>query len=76
MITQGGPGTATMTLVYYIYNVDVYKRQHQPRDLGKLQQHASVGHSHLELHVHHRCLRRYLRLPLHPVAFDGSLHEE
>ena len=21
MITQGGPGTATMTLVYYIYNV-------------------------------------------------------
>ena len=44
--------------------------------LGKLRQHASVGHSYLELHVHHRCLRRYLRFPLHPVASDGSLHEE
>ena len=47
-----------------------------PRDLGSLWQHASVGHSHLELHVHHRCLRRYLRFPLHSVASDGSLHEE
>ena len=34
------------------------------------------GHSYLELHVHHRRLRRYLRFPLHPVASDGSLHEE
>ncbi len=34
------------------------------------------GHSYLELHVHHRRLRRYLRFPLHSVASDGSLHEE
>ncbi len=31
---------------------------------------------YLELHVHHRCLWCYLRLPLHPVSSDGSLHEE
>ena len=49
---------------------------HHPGDLGSLRQHASVGHAHLELHVHHGCLRRDLRLPLHPVASDGPLHEE
>ena len=52
-------------------------RLHHPRDLW-----SNFGNMHpsgtpdLELHVHHRCLRRYLRLPLHPVASDGSLHEE
>ena len=51
-------------------------RLHHPRDLGKLQQYAPVQHPHLELHVHHRCLWCYLRLPLHPVSSDGSLHEE
>ena len=51
-------------------------RLHHPRDLGKLQQYAPLQHPHLELHVHHRCLWCYLRLPLHPVASDGSLHEE
>ena len=34
------------------------------------------GTPDLELHVHHRRLRRYFRLPLHPVASDGALHEE
>jgi Carbon starvation protein, predicted membrane protein len=39
-----------------------------PRDLEQLHQYASSGHSHLELHVHHRGLRRYFRLPCHPRA--------
>ncbi len=37
---------------------------------------CTLLHPHLELHVHHRCLWCNLRLPLHPVASDGSLHEE
>ena len=38
--------------------------------------HASLGHPGVELHVHHRCLRRDLRLPCHAEPPDGSLHEE
>ena len=30
----------------------------------------------VELHVHHRGLRRYFWLPCHPEPPDGSLHEE
>ena len=30
----------------------------------------------VELHVHHRCLRRDLRLPCHAEPPDGTLHEE
>ena len=33
-------------------------------------------HPGVELHVHHRCLRRDLRLPCHAEPPDGSLHEE
>ncbi len=45
-------------------------------ETGRTSQYAPLRHSDLELHVHHRCLRCYLRFPLHPVASDGSLHEE
>ena len=38
--------------------------------------HASERHPDLELYVHHRRLRRYLRLPLHAEPLDGPLHEE
>ena len=60
--------------IYPVFGIQ--PRLHHPRDLGKLQQYAPLQHPHLELHVHHRCLWCYLRLPLHPVASDGSLHEE
>ena len=39
MITQGGPGTATMTLVYYIYNVP---RQYPEIRLRKCNFHGAV----------------------------------
>ena len=47
-----------------------------PEISGSLRFHASQGNSRVELHVHHRGLRRYLRLPLHPESPDGPLHEE
>ena len=59
-----------------IFGIFTQPRLHHPRDLGKLQQYAPLQHSHLELHVHHRCLWCNLRLPLHSVASDGPLHEE
>ena len=52
------------------------KPEYNPRDLEQLRLHASLGHPGVELHVHHRCLRRDLRLPCHAEPPDGSLHEE
>lgn len=51
-------------------------RLHHSRDLEPLRFHASLRHTDLELHVHHRRLRRDLRLPCHAEPPDGTLHEE
>ena len=69
-------GICLIIMQWALSSVSSPTRLHHPRDLGKLQQYAPLQHPHLELHVHHRCLWCYLRLPLHPVASDGSLHEE
>ncbi len=47
-----------------------------PELWDQLPFHASQGNARVELHVHHRGLRCYLRLPFHPEPPDGSLHEE
>ena len=46
-----------------------------PGDLEQFQKHASERNTGMELHVHHRCLRRDLRFPRNTVTSYGALYE-
>ena len=51
-------------------------RSHQTPETREHVARLRERHPDLELYVHHRRLRRYLRLPLYAEPLDGPLHEE